>query len=85
MPVDDARGWLKRSQTAPVNLDAGLDVTHRQLVGYNCNHNRRVIRKAFGHAAAPTKGPSAVKYAVNRHKIRVTGKTLLQFSREDWN
>ena len=45
----------------------------------------RRIRKAFGHAAAPTKGPSAVKYGVNRQQIRVTGKTLLQFSREIWN
>ena len=41
--------------------------------------------KAFGHAAAPTKGTSAVKYGLNRHKIRVTGKTLLQFSGKIWN
>ena len=40
----------------------------------------RLIRKAFGHAADPRRGPSSVKYDRNCKKVRAAGRALPNFA-----
>ena len=55
------------------------------MCGECVKEGSHLIRKAFGHAADPCKGPCSVEFGIDRKKIQEVGRVLPQFSSKTGN